>query len=370
MSAPLRFLGLAIFAWAGVRAASLSLFPGATGLVPPAAATGAPDLAARSVPTAAPDPAGPYQHPAYAPWGYGPPPYAVAGYPPPPGIAPYPQQTIVLPAGYGQPRLVYAAAPARREADWVLPPQAFAPFEGGRHAANDYAQLPALDGRPAQRGGVERSPLPPGPPRLDRWQLSAWALMRNRPGESGLATGGQLGGNQAGVRLTYKFTPALAASLRFSSGIGGIQSAEAAAGVRYQPVRSIPVAITLERRQGLGKYGGRDAFALFAEGGLYQRPITGSWRLDAYAQGGVVGLSSRDLFADGAVQVSRPVWRNFSAGLGLWGGVQPGLYRVDAGPRLTMDMGRGIRVHADYRQRLVGNALPASGPALTIAGDF
>jgi hypothetical protein len=29
-----------------------------------------------------------------------------------------------------------------------------------------------------------------------------------------------------------------------------------------------------------------------------------------------------------------------------------------------------IKVHLDYRQRLAGNAEPASGPALTLAGDF
>jgi hypothetical protein len=50
--------------------------------------------------------------------------------------------------------------------------------------------------------------------------------------------------------------------------------------------------------------------------------------------------------------------------------MQPGLYRVDAGPRLSYEFGRGIRIHADYRQRLAGEAAPSSGPALTIAGDF
>lgn len=379
MSAPLRFLGLAVFAWAGVRAASLSLFPGSTALVPPAAATPSPPLALRSTPA---DPAAaPVAQPSsYPPYGY--PPYAMPSYavppgqpyPPPYGYG-YPPPTIVVPAGYGgRPRIVYAAYPQphRERDDWVLPPRAFAPVDGERMAMNDFAALPPLDGRPSPTaGGLERGPLPPGPPKLDRWQLSAWALMRQRPGTgTSLAGGGMLGGNQVGTRLTYKFTPRIAASLRFSSGVGGIQSAEAAAGIRTQPFRSVPVAITLERRQGLGKYGGRDAFALFAEGGLYQRRITGSWRLDAYAQGGVVGAKSRDLFADGGATVSRPVWRKVSAGLGIWGGIQPGLYRVDAGPRLTMDMGRGIKVHADYRQKLIGNALPPSGPALTIAGDF
>jgi hypothetical protein len=31
---------------------------------------------------------------------------------------------------------------------------------------------------------------------------------------------------------------------------------------------------------------------------------------------------------------------------------------------------RNVRVHFDYRQRLSGNALPGSGPVVTLAGDF
>jgi hypothetical protein len=112
------------------------------------------------------------------------------------------------------------------------------------------------------------------------------------------------------------------------------------------------------------------AFALFAEGGLYQTPIMGLANLDLYAQGGVVGFKSRDLFFDGGATFTRSLWRKFSGGFGVWGGVQPGLYRVDAGPRLSYEVGRGIRLYADYRQRLAGEALPSSGPALTIAGDW
>jgi hypothetical protein len=64
------------------------------------------------------------------------------------------------------------------------------------------------------------------------------------------------------------------------------------------------------------------------------------------------------------------VFRQFSAGLGVWGGAQPGLYRVDVGPRVTMKVRRNVRVHFDWRQRVAGNALPGSGPAITLAGDF
>lgn len=368
MSAPLRFLGFAVFAWAGVRAASLSLFPGATALVPAAAAAPAPPARSESMAMSAEPPPGfaqagyPYPPYPYAPSAY---PYPPPGYPAPAAGA----QPIVIPAGWGgRPQIVYAAYPAPPRTEWNLGPEPFRPADPMERVA--YAELPPLGrAQPPAPGGIASSPPPPGPPRLDRWQLSAWALARRSPGPATLASNGSLGGSQAGTRLLYRFTPALAASLRFSSGNGGI-GAEVAGGIRWQPLRSIPVAITAERRQGLGKYGGRDDFALFAEGGLYRQPLVGSWTLDGYAQGGVVGVKRRDLFADGALAVSRPVWRNFSAGLGLWGGVQPGLYRIDGGPRLTMDMGRGIRVHADYRQRLIGNALPASGPALTVAGDW
>jgi hypothetical protein len=131
------------------------------------------------------------------------------------------------------------------------------------------------------------------------------------------------------------------------------------------------VWITAERRIQLGRYGGgRDAFALFAEGGIYDRPMPWDFTLDGYVQAGIVGLSSRDLFADGAATFTRPVYHQFSAGFGVWGAVQPGLYRIDAGPRLTMTVRRNVRVHLDWRQRLAGNAQPGSGPVLTLAGDF
>ena len=44
--------------------------------------------------------------------------------------------------------------------------------------------------------------------------------------------------------------------------------------------------------------------------------------------------------------------------------------RFDAGPRVSMKVRNGMRVHFDWRQRIVGNAAPGSGPAVTLAGDF
>jgi hypothetical protein len=200
--------------------------------------------------------------------------------------------------------------------------------------------------------------------------MSSWALLRGNPAPGGLATGGTLGGSQAGARLTYAFNRSLAASLRLSSPIGGSRGPRSPA-ASWIPLRSLPVAITAERRQAISPHGGgRSDFALFAEGGLYKRPIPWGFNLDAYAQAGVVGLGERDFFADGALAFTRPVCGRFSAGRGVWGGYQPGLYRLDAGPRVSMRVRPNISAHLDWRQRLVGDAEPRSDPALTLAADF
>jgi hypothetical protein len=223
----------------------------------------------------------------------------------------------------------------------------------------------------------ESMPPPPEPPlehRLDRWQLTTWALLRNQQtgvaGSRSLATAGQLGASQAGARLFYNLKRQLALTARMSAPVGQ-RGGEVAAGVRVQPLSAIPVWLTAERRQRVGQYGeGRNAFALFLEGGLYQRPLPWRFALDTYLEGGVVGAKSRDLFVDGGLTVTRHLFRQFSGGFGLWGGAQPGVSRLDAGPRLTIGVRKNMKVHLDWRQKLVGNAQPGSGPALTLAGDF
>ena len=284
------------------------------------------------------------------------------------GVVPVYQLPAALPAGPSRAARYYDA----RTAD----------VEG-------HARLPEVDGWPATRlSGVSlpgtfvstpqsmpAAPVPPIDPRkFDRLQLSSWALLRSQQtgiaGSRSLASGGQLGASQAGARLIYNIDRRLALTARASSEVGR-RGGEAAAGIRVQPLVSIPVWVTAERRQAIGKYGGgRSAFAFFIEGGLYQRPLPLDFSLDGYIQGGIVGLKSRDLFVDGGFAVSRPVYRQFSAGFGAWGGAQPGLYRIDAGPRLTMRVRNNLKVHLDYRQKLAGNARPGSGPVLTLAGDF
>ncbi len=380
MSASLRFLAMAVVVWAGARAATLGALPGTEAFSLGRAAPAKARVAAVAVPAIVPtefpaiEPAGaamlpPGQMP-MMPYGMQSPAQFATG----PTAVPFYYYPVAMPGGA---RFQHASLPApRRQVLTHIDPEPAPVF---------YAPIPQLDDWPLSRMAstampARRSSASPGRQsvpqgvtvaRLDRLQVSAWALLRGKPGPSSLATGGTLGGSQAGARLTYNFSPLLAASLRSTSPVGGARGGEIAAGVRVTPFRSIPVSLTAERRQAIGKLGGgRSAFALFLEGGVYQRPIAWGFELDAYAQAGVVGMRSRDLFADGGFTMTKPMFGRYAAGFGIWGGVQPGLYRVDVGPRVSMKVRSNMRVHLDYRYRLAGNAEPGSGPVVTLAADF
>jgi len=174
------------------------------------------------------------------------------------------------------------------------------------------------------------------------------------------------------VRLSYALNRQVAVSVRSSTPIGGSRGGEVAAGLRFTPFPSIPIALTAERRQKFGRFStGRNDFALFLEGGVYHATDRlGLQPRRLCTQAGVVGIRTRELFADGAFALTRPQFGRFSAGAGVWGGYQPGIYRIDAGPRLSMELRRNVRLHLDYRQRIAGAAEPRSGPMLTLAADF
>jgi hypothetical protein len=369
MRPSIRFLGLAVVGWAGVRAATLGVLPGAELFEIQRSEAKPPPILATEFPPIEPvEPAQPFTEEQQA--------FAYAGAPQafPPGVRP-----VAIPVYYPVPTAAPAVSPPARPARLtnILP----------QPAPNFYGPIPTLDEWPLSRIAATSMPMRssvtvPGQSvpatfkthRLDRLQLTSWALLRGQQGLSvgapSLASGGTLGGSQAGARLTYNFTRQIAATFRTSSEVGR-RGGELAAGAKIQPMGGIPVWFTVERRQRLGQYGGgRNSFALFFEGGVYDRPMPMRFNLDAYLQGGVVGFRSRDGFVDGGLTLTRPIYRNFSAGLGVWGGAQPGLSRIDAGPRITMRVRNNVRVHLDWRQRLAGNARPGSGPAVTLAGDF
>lgn len=375
MKPSLRFLAVAVIGWAGFRAYSLGALPGAEFLkgapteakTPAIVETQFPAIETVQPATPIVPAAAPVAQPATLASGAS-------------SVVRYVRGVIGV-ASAMRPGVVtvYQLPPPRRAVSMA---QAFSPA--------DYTWLTPLNGEPLMQLAslrptsrphsptAESLPAAPVPPLdehpLKRLELSAWALLRSQQtgiaGSQSLASGGQLGASQAGARLLYNLSRRIALSARLSSPIGQ-RGGEAAAGVRIRPLLDIPVWLTAERRQAIGKFGGgRNAFALFLEGGLYDRPLPWRFSLDTYLQGGIVGLRSRNLFVDGGLTVTRPVLSKFSAGFGIWGGAQPGLARLDVGPRISMRVRNHMRVHLDWRQKIVGNARPGSGPALTLAGDF
>lgn len=170
--------------------------------------------------------AGPYPYaaaPAYGPY--------PAAYP-----AAYPTRAYPVPVYYPVAAPPVSAYPAalprgRRSApEWLAERDAPGPDFGDMPASRDAPapQLALVANRDLSRPRAVPTFIggkPAGPPRLGRLSLSAWALVRqptpvildrNASATSpiSLASGGQLGGSQAGARLTYRMNRALAANLR------------------------------------------------------------------------------------------------------------------------------------------------------------
>lgn len=213
-----------------------------------------------------------------------------------------------------------------------------------------------------------RAPVP-----ARRWSGSVWALLR-RTGGAALAPGGTLGGSQAGARLLYRLNDdaarPLSLAVRAYAPLQSFRASEAALGLDWRPSARLPLHLLVERRQRLGQ-GGRSAFAATIYGGG-SVALGADWRIESYAQAGIVGTRARDLFVDGSARLGRrlgPV----EAGAAVWGAAQPGASRVDAGPQLALPFraaGAALRLSAEYRFRIAGDARPVSGPALTLGVDF
>lgn len=241
-------------------------------------------------------------------------------------------------------------------------------------ARSDIGDLPTrAQAEPAPRPFVPLIP-PPALPMLNRMSVSSWAIIRGA-GASALASGGQLGGSQAGLRASLRVSPQLAVAGRLSSPLRS-RGAEAALGVDWRPVRTIPVTLTAERRLRIDG-SGRNAFAVGLFGGVDNIPLPADFRLDGYAQAGVVGARRRDGYIDGAVGVDRPVAElgtaKVAVGGGVWGAAQPGVSRLDVGPQLVARVPAGattLRFGLDWRQRVSGHARPGSGPSLSVGADF
>lgn len=226
--------------------------------------------------------------------------------------------------------------------------------------------------RPGTRAAAGPQPeipvLPPSRPAASRWSGYGWIFARGDAGRPSLASGGQLGGSQAGVRLAYRIAElgpgSLALAGRVSTPLREKRGAEAAIGFDWKPAAKLPLRLSVERRMAIGSEG-RNAWSAYAAGGFYRAGLPGGTELDGYAEAGVVGARSHDLFADGALRLGRsielPAGKRLVVGAGAWGAAQRGAARLDVGPRAALSVpvgGTTVTGAAEWRIRVAGDAQP------------
>lgn len=240
-------------------------------------------------------------------------------------------------------------------------------------------QVPIRDDPPAALSSFSPAlSAQPAPPRVDRWTLSGWVFVRPMSARTTLGQG-LLGGSQAGVRASWRLDRdgrvELYARVVSSGRLG--DGVEGAVGASAQPLRALPVRLSVERREQLAGSGGQSAFAAFASGGVSDAALPLHFRLDGYAAAGVVGVRRRDLFAEGSATVRRRIVEvgpvEVDAGMGAWAAVQPDLERIDVGPSVSARWRVGElrpRLSVDWRHRVLGDAAPDTGVAITLAADF
>ncbi len=310
---------------------------------------------------------------------------SAAGFPPAPGLGqlPYFRYPAMLQAppvrGWSQPSPAawplgkYQDYPAHLRDDFDLSeaaPRFFAPERAGMSPA------------PADAPSDAAAAVPVRP---KRWSVDAWALLR-RDSAEGVASPGALpatyGASQAGAVLRYRLALASAYRpaiyLRTSSSMGQLRETSAALGLSARPLPSLPAYAAIEAR--LTEQGGRRRFqpAVMAVTELPPFSLPAGFRGEAYAQGGYVAGKFATPFADGQVKADRRLFAfgriETRLGAGMWGGAQKGAARLDAGPSasLALPLGRGMtgRVALDWRFRIAGDAVPESGPALTLSTGF
>lgn len=314
--------------------------------------------------------------------------------PPPPAntfaVAPIPVETMAPP---GAPKSFQAtrqiAPPERIHRSEATPPRmvrSHSARSAGLSLAAIFPTLPPSTTIAPPTVAIpwpERTPHPDEPRRPGRWSGDAWLLVRSGPVAplgAGLAAPAY-GASQAGAVIRYRLAPTSAHHpalyLRASGAAIAGGEREAALGLSLRAVPHFPVATLAELRvtHTAGVTRARPELALVSEFAPLSLPARVS--VEVYGQGGWVGGAGATAFADGQARATRAVAKRGSMrlafGAGAWGGVQKGAARVDLGPTavLAVPLGTGsVRLAADWRFRVAGNAAPGSGPAATISAGF
>jgi hypothetical protein len=240
-------------------------------------------------------------------------------------------------------------------------------------------------GRKAQNVGIGMAG--PDGAGVNRWSADGWLLLRQGgagalPTATGAGYGPTYGGDQIGAVLRYRLVPGAAgrptAYLRGYGALNGTSESEIAFGLSARPFAKLPVAAMVELRA-----------SRFANGTTHARPaamvvseippvrLARGVEAETYVQAGYVSGPAATPFVDGQMRVEQVLRRlgsvNLRAGLGAWGGAQEGVSRIDVGPTARLSWGAGRvagRLTIDWRVRVAGNAMPATGPAMTLSAGF
>ena len=347
----------------------------------------------------------------WAPPAGGPPPISMAA---PQGYAAPPRETVVRVVSESAPApFAWTLSPSSASAAFVpeaplsgaapKPPAAAPSAETRAHqvATAGYAALKAGDRRQGAAMLAQAAQMAPDAAGAaqwmadarqltKRWSVAGYVLSRGGGFGDPLAASPVLGGGQAGVAAGYTFNPLSNARLSMVGRVtaaagpnGGLdgETTEAALGLRLQPFRSVPVAVDVERRFALGTYS-RNAWAARVSGGGGQSlKVAGkTLRLEGYGEAGVIGFAEEPAFYGGAQMRGATPLATFGnvaidAGGGAWGGAQRDYgftaSRLDLGPSAQFHASPWpFRAQLDSRFRVAGNALPGSGPVITVAGEF
>lgn len=213
-----------------------------------------------------------------------------------------------------------------------------------------------------------------------RLSIDGWLFLREgSAGEAGAAPlAPTYGASQFGAVLRYDLGSRTHPPQAYLRATGAIDSRETdlAAGIRIRPVAALPLRAHGEVR--VSRLGDRVELrpSAFVTLGV-ERALPLDARVRGYAQAGYVGGKFATGFADGSLVVERGAKRfergALAVGGGAWGGAQKGTERLDVGPTASMALrlGQGsVRLAADYRFRVAGDAEPSSGAALTLSTSF
>ena len=211
-----------------------------------------------------------------------------------------------------------------------------------------------------------------------RWSGDAYALFRDA-GIKGAAASPVLGGGQSGVAIAYAHDPLARRPLVVFARVFAAHdnrnlidgdTAQAAIGVRWQPISGVTVAA--ERLVAIGGATQGDWNLRVAGGG--ERKF-GRLLVDGYGEAGVRGNS--EVYAGAQARVQTPIVSAgtvaITGGPAVWGSfqsAQPTVSRFDIGVGVTGRLPTGLAISADWRWRVAGNAAPTNGPALTISMAF